>query len=191
MIYTYGGSITVIVGPMCGGKTTRLISEMRKNKIAGRRILLIKHPSDNRYGDGDAVTTHDMTSEDGFKARNPERLFSCGLSLEEIQKSFDVVCIDEGQFYTDVDEFCESLANLGLRVYVSALLATFRREPFYNVARLMALAETIIQSKAIDKYNGLEASFTMKKNSRGSPVIEVGGLSVYDAVSRQSYFSLQ
>jgi thymidine kinase len=186
--FTYTGSITTIVGPMCGGKTTRLISEKRKNEIAGRRVLLLKHPSDDRYSDQAEVTTHDQVSEPGVKAMNANQLFKCGLSPKFIQKHYDVVCIDEGQFYEDVDEFCELLANLGLRVYCSALLGNYRREPFLNISRLMALSEKIIHSRAVDRKSGKEAAFTLKRRSGSDQDIEIGGLELYDAVDRNSYF---
>ncbi len=38
---------------------------------------------------------------------------------------FDVVAIDEGQFFPEITEFCESLANAGKIVIVAALDATF------------------------------------------------------------------
>jgi thymidine kinase len=187
--FTYTGSITVIVGPMCGGKTTRLISEKRKNEIAGRKVLLLKHPSDERYSTLSEVTTHDRVSEPGIKAMSPKSLFKCGLSPKFIQKNYDVVCIDEGQFYEDVDEFCELLANLGLRVYCSALLGNFRREPFPNIARLMALSEKIVHARAVDRRTGNDASFTLKRESGSGEDIEVGGLELYDAADRKSFFT--
>lgn len=190
MLYDFNGSITAIVGPMCGGKTTRLITELRKNRIVGRRVILIRHPLDNRYDVRNKVVTHDGASESGFVSLSPDSLFSCGVSLEDLQTSYDVVCIDEGQFYSDVDIFCEALANIGLKVYVSALLGDFRREPFYNISRLIVLAEKIVHVKAIDRHTGEDASFTMKRHSVTSAVIEVGGLDLYDAVGRRSYFSL-
>lgn len=184
----YQGSITAIIGPMCGGKTTRLITEKRKNEIAGRKVLLIKHPSDERYSTNEDVTTHDRATEKGYKARDPNFLMDCGLPMQELIK-FDVVCVDEGQFYQDVDIFCETLANLGIKVYVSALLGTYKREPFLNIARLLALSENIIHTKAVDRNTGEDASFTLKRTVKGdSPVIEVGGLDLYEAVGRRTYF---
>lgn len=188
MNFTYTGHITTIVGPMCGGKTTELIAFKRRNDIAGRKTLLIKHPSDNRYSTDSKVMTHDMVGEEGYTAMDSERLFKCGLSVEFIRAHYDVVCVDEGQFYTDVDLFCDALANSGLKVYCSALLANYRREPFLNISRLLALSEDIIHVKAVDRKTGGDASFTLKRNTESGQEIEVGGLELYDAVDRQSYF---
>jgi thymidine kinase len=186
---TYTGSITTIVGPMFGGKTTTLITEKRRNELAGKKVLLLRHPSDNRYTTESEIMTHDMVSEPGIMAFDSVNLFKCGLTTEFIRKNYDVVCIDEGQFYSDIADFCETLANMGVKVYCSALLGNYRREPFMNIARLMALSENIIHTKAVDRVSGNDASFTMKRKGNFEGEIEVGGLDLYEATDRKSYFT--
>lgn len=191
---TFQGSITTIIGPMFGGKTSRLISEKRRNEIAGKKTLLIKHPHDTRYDKGDGVSTHDKVVEEGYTARDPTRLYKCGIEIEDITSSYDVVCIDEGQFYDDTDLFCEALANKGIRVYCSALLGDYRRKPFPVIANLLALSEDIIFAKAVDRVTGTDASFTKRKilpveeDSLLGREFLVGSVDKYEAVSRQTYF---
>ena len=55
-------------------------------------------------------------------------------------KDYDVVGIDEGQFFPDVVEFCDEAANLGKTVVVAALDGTFERKPFGNIVSLIPLA---------------------------------------------------
>ena len=55
-------------------------------------------------------------------------------------REFDVVAIDEGQFFTDIVEFCEELADFGVVVMVAALDGTFQRKPFGNILNLLPLA---------------------------------------------------
>ena len=55
-------------------------------------------------------------------------------------KDYDVVGIDEGQFFPDVVEFCDGAANLGKTVVVAALDGTFERKPFGNIVSLIPLA---------------------------------------------------
>lgn len=45
-------------------------------------------------------------------------------------RRFDVVSIDEGQFFPDVVEFAERCANAGKVVIIAALDGDFRRKPF-------------------------------------------------------------
>ena len=43
--------LELIVGPMFSGKSTELIRQISRYKIAGRKVLTITHSSDNRYGE--------------------------------------------------------------------------------------------------------------------------------------------
>ena len=46
---------------------------------------------------------------------------------------YEVVAVDEGQFYPDIVEFCETLASQDKIVLVSALDGTFERKPFGRI----------------------------------------------------------
>lgn len=59
--------------------------------------------------------------------------------FEEAQK-YDVVGIDEGQFFEDIVEIAEELANRGVVVIIAALDSTFQRKPFGNIINLVPLA---------------------------------------------------
>lgn len=74
----------------------------------------------------------------------------------------DVVAIDEGQFYHDIVEFCEDLANLGIIVLVAALDGTFQRKPFGNIINLLPMAEKVTKLTAVCVYCAQEASFTQR-----------------------------
>lgn len=75
---------------------------------------------------------------------------------------YDVVAIDEGQFYPDIVEFCEDLANLGVIVMVAALDGTFQRKPFGNIINLLPVAEKVTKLTAVCVYCSNEASFTQR-----------------------------
>ena len=67
-------------------------------------------------------------------------------------KDYDVVGIDEGQFFPDVVEFCDGAANLGKTVVVAALDGTFERKPFGNIVSLIPLAEKVSKLSAVCVY---------------------------------------
>jgi len=48
------------------------------------------------------------------------------INIEDIKK-FDVIGIDEGQFFDDLVEFSESCANEGKIVIISALNSDFKK----------------------------------------------------------------
>lgn len=181
------GSITTIIGPMFGGKTSRLMLEVRRNELAGKRVLLIKYPGDQRYGDDSQVYTHDRLSLPAYIPKDNKYLSKCGLSTDFIRDTYDVVGVDEGQFYDDIAEFCDELANAGLKVYCSALHATYLRTPFGNVHKLIAKSDDVMFMKAVDRKTGHDASFT-KRIVNNTDEVMIGGGDVYKAVDRISYF---
>lgn len=75
---------------------------------------------------------------------------------------YDVVAIDEGQFYPDIVEFCEDLANKGIIVMVAALDGTFQRKPFGNIINLLPVAEKVTKLTAVCVYCSNEAAFTQR-----------------------------
>ncbi len=67
------------------------------------------------------MATHDMQM---LEATPCERLSDLGSTWLD----YDVVAIDEGQFFPDLVEFCEMAANSGKTVLVAALDSTFQRQ---------------------------------------------------------------
>ena len=58
MDYT-AGYLEVILGPMFSGKTSRLLEIYRKYEgIVGKKVVVINHYTDNRYGENTELYTH-------------------------------------------------------------------------------------------------------------------------------------
>jgi thymidine kinase len=62
------------------------------------------------------------------------------MEVATLCEGYDVIGVDEGQFFQEIVEFCELLANQGKTVVVSALDGTFERKPFGNIINLIPLA---------------------------------------------------
>ena len=56
------GHLTLIIGPMYSGKSTRLINYARKFKIINKKFLIFKHNIDTRY-DTDFICSHNLDKE--------------------------------------------------------------------------------------------------------------------------------
>ena len=119
------GSIELILGPMFSGKSTRLIEIIRKYTYKAKKTIMIKFSGDQRYSDKSEVVTHDLIKYDSIDCRNLRDSF-------EILKKYDVIGIDEGQFFPDLVEVCEELALLKKTIIIAALNGDFRMEPFPN-----------------------------------------------------------
>jgi len=96
------GSIEMIIGPMFAGKSTELLRRVRRLEIAGKKCLHIKYVADTRY-DADCITTHDNNK---IKALAVKELSEIGDKWQE----YEVIAVDEGQFFLDVVPFCEKAA---------------------------------------------------------------------------------
>ena len=93
------------------------------------------------------------------------------------------MAIDEGQFFPDIVEFSEEMADLGINVLVAALDGTFQRKPFGNIINLLPIAEKVTKLTAVCVYCSKEAAFT-KRVVESQEVELIGGEEEYKPVCR-------
>lgn len=138
---TFDGQIQVIIGPMFSGKTSELARQIRRHVIAGRKCIVIKYAEDIRYS-SDSISTHDKVTYPAISAT-----FLVDIKKDVLE--YDVIGVDEGQFFPDVWEFCSEMRNLGKIVIVSALDMNWMREDFPNISKLSGRSEFVIKCKAV------------------------------------------
>jgi thymidine kinase len=114
------------------------------------------------------------------------------LPLLEEAAQFDVVGIDEGQFFADIVEFVSALVDRhGRTVVVATLLRDCRRSLWPNrVHELLADAdERPVLPAACAGCGSERALFTRKKPGKGSDdfVVEIGGMDLYESLCRQCW----
>lgn len=175
------GSIQVVMGPMFSGKTTEMMWRVRRHQVARRRCLVVKYAKDMRYSDDqDVLITHDRQQTPAVAVTRLRDAWAQAVEAE-------VVGVDEGQFYPDLAEFCEDLANLGKTVIVACLDGTYQRKPFPSVSEMLPLAESVIKLKAVCMVCFGEAEFS-KRLVADSQVELIGGADKYTSVCRRCYF---
>lgn len=169
------GYIEVITGPMYAGKSTLLISQLKKEVIAGKRVMVFKPDIDDRY------STEEVVTHDGENIHaNSIPCSSSKTILELVHDSVDVVGIDEGQFFDlGLVDVCEELANRGKRVVVAGVDMDYRSLPFEPMNHLMSIAEIVIKLTAVCSRCGRPATriqrYTNGKLSHwDEPTIAVG-----------------
>jgi len=94
------GKIELILGPMFSGKSTRLIELMRKYVYKAKKTIMVKYYADQRYSEKSEVVTHDLIKYDSINCKLLRNSF-------DTLKQYDVIGIDEGQFFADLVEVCE------------------------------------------------------------------------------------
>ena len=133
--------IDITFGPMFAGKSTELLRKIKRYKVAEKATVVIKYANDNRYSE-DCVSTHDKQM---IKAIACTQLYD----VAEQVKDFEVIGIDEGQFFDDIIEFSEEMANKGKIIVIAALDGTFERKKFGKVVDLIPLAERVEKLDAV------------------------------------------
>ncbi|PIC35705.1 hypothetical protein B9Z55_014978 [Caenorhabditis nigoni] len=176
------GSITVILGPMFSGKTTELLRLHDRQIIAKRTCVLVKYAGDTRY-DADLVATHSKMTGQGRTVK-AHRLAEVASQI--FSDDVQVVSIDEGQFFEDLAETCEELAQRGKVVCVAALNGTFERKPFPQISLLLPYANEIKQVTAVCVECGAQANFSFR-STLDKKVEVIGGSESYTALCRECY----
>lgn len=169
---SYTGRIEMVVGPMFSGKTSELIRRLKRHSIAGMKCLAIKYQKDIRYS-ADNISTHEKVI---YHAKPAMEL----LPLFEEARRYDVIGIDEGQFFGDVIKFATDLRNCGKTVIISALDMDFRREPFAFTAMLMAISDECQKMKSVCVVCKKDAAFS-KRLIDDTSLEVIGGSEVYAA----------
>lgn len=177
------GEIQLIVGPMFAGKSTELIRRVRRFKQTKKSVIVVKHSSDTRYSDDGAVSTHDMGT---YPATSANKLMPL---LDTLQKH-DIIAIDEGQFFPDIVEVAEILANDGKVVIVSGLDGNFMRKPFSSIAELQSLADSVEKLTSVCCKCHSIAPFSARISDETDEVV-VGGADKYVAVCRECWCSFE
>ena len=178
---TYSGKLKLILGPMWSSKSSALIRDYNRYTIANKRCFMIKYSKDTRYDDA-SVTTHDGVKVNAFPCTH---LFEA----DHLVKNYDVICIDEIQFYKDAFIFCDKWCNMGLIVIACGLNGTFNRTPFPVISRLIPLAENITFRTAICKDTGDDAVYSNINIKVPENEVEIiGGAELYNAVDRRTYY---
>jgi len=183
-VFKYNGQLNLILGSMFSGKTSELVRRYNRHSIGNKYCLMIKYKHDTRYGT-ENVATHDKIN---IKAISCEHLYQVDNIITN--GHYQVICIDEVQFYKDAHIFCDKWANQGLIVEACGLNGTFDRKPFPIISRLLPLAENISWFKAVCRETGDDAVYSNINVQVEKGITEViGGTEMYNAVDRRTYFS--
>ena len=180
--HNYNGKINLILGNMFSGKTSELIRRYKRYSIAGKKCIMIKYKKDIRY-DEKMIVTHDDIKIDALIC---QYLFE----LDKFVYDYEIICIDEIQFYKDAHIFCDKWANDNLILEICGLNGTFNRTSFDIISKLIPLVDDITFLTSICKETGKEAIYSKLNISYDGDETElIGGDDKYTAVDRKTYFN--
>lgn len=167
-MHKYKGAIIAHVGPMFGGKTSGLLADVRKMRIAKYNVGLFKPAKDDRYSNNDVVN-HDGESIEAINIKSLKDIID-----NNYIDNYDVIAIDEFQFlelphYDYVYVFVNYMISKGKTLIISGLDLDSELYPFKNVKDILPFATHIFKHKAvcIDCGNDATTSYcTVKKEGQ-------------------------
>lgn len=195
------GCIILYLGPMFGSKSSALYDELIRRHYGGQASLMVKKSSDIRY-DKNKIETHDHRYSNIIHIKNQDNLniyklnneiqintINCDYlyEIDNVIKNYDVILIDEIQFYNDAPYYCDKWANCGKTVICAGLIGTYQRTIFNVVSKLIPRSEYIFIKNAICKDTGKTASFSERLIKSDNEVL-IGGIETYKPVDRKTYF---
>jgi thymidine kinase len=155
-------SLTLIIGCMFSGKTTKILSLADEYRKQGKKIMGINFNKNSRYGNN-KIITHDKNTYNFDVEVSVSHLNN--IILDEFYSMYhyaDILIIDELQFYPDAYNFITDSINKDHKTIIcSGLNGDFNKKPFEQIHRLIPEADNICYLNAKCKC-GKTASFSKR-----------------------------
>ena len=173
-------SLEVVMGPMFSGKSSYVLSYVRRHMATGMKVLVIKPNIDNRFSDKPEIVTH-----------NDERI-ACTIwdVSKELYLSSEICChnyivFEEAQFFKGLAKTVASLltGKCNRHILVVGLDGDANQKPFGEIFDCIPYATSVLKLNAmcLKCKDGTPAHYTVRKESSDSQV-DVGGSEKYLAV---------
>lgn len=175
--------LTVLCGSMASGKSDMFIRTCRRHIVANQNIIIFKHAWDDRI-----LNNQDYDPSLYVSSRSGSTIHCKAImSVEDMKKiishnSYDIIAIDEAQFFNkqDITNFVNELLTLDKTVIIAGLDLDFKGETFGAMGDLLAQADEVIKLKAIcsvckqDKFCITQRLIDCKPAHYDDPLIMVG-----------------
>jgi thymidine kinase len=167
---------------MFSGKSTKLLQQIDRYKIAQKNIICFKPKLDTRYTDDGFIVTHN-------DVHAPCHLIDTGDDLLEIFKELNekeavhAIAVDEAFMIDNISDACVRLFyDKKIDILVSTIDLSASLVPFNDVTQLLCHATHVKKCKAVCTVCGSDASYTLRKFSIDSldEQIRIGGSDLYE-----------
>lgn len=170
-------SLEVIMGPMFSGKSSELIRRIRRCQAIHKKVLVINSDKDTRSSEN-IIETHVKDSLPSIKV---EASGLVGIDIAD----YDVIAIDEVQFFKNLRTFVTKALSLKKRVIISGLDGDFLQRPFGEIYTVLPLADEVMKLSALCMYcnDGTPGPFSKRTLKIMSQEL-IGAEDAYKAVCR-------
>ena len=179
-------SLEIIIGPMFAGKSSAILSRIRRNRAIGKNVMVITSSLDNRYA-VKSVTSHD---KDSVAALAVESLVPC-LKFSEFMNA-SLIIIEEAQFFSDLRWFVEEALAIDKNLVLCGLDGDTEAKPFGQILDCIPLADSVVKMTALCEMcaDGTSAIFTgLRVSASKNEIISVGAAEKYIPLCRKHYNS--
>ena len=177
---------------MNAGKSTTLLQADYNYRERGMETMLWTAAHDDRSGSGTIGSRIALSAPAATYAPQVDLFNAIGREL--LKRKLDCVLVDEAQFLTreHVLQLCRIADELGIPVLCYGLRTDFRGELFPGSAALLALADALVELKAVCEC-GRKATMNLRVDASGHAVAagaqtEIGGNDRYIALCRRHFF---
>ena len=177
---------------MNAGKSTTLLQADYNYRERGMETMLWTAGFDDRSGSGTIGSRIALSAPAATYGDDTDLFVAVGEEVK--QRKLDCLLVDEAQFLTrdHVLQLCRIADEIGIPVLCYGLRTDFRGELFPGSAALLALADALIELKAVCEC-GRKAMMNLRVDGEGHAVAagaqtEIGGNDRYIALCRRHFF---
>jgi thymidine kinase len=200
-LLTESGYLELFIGPMFSGKTSALIRVLTQLADIGYSVLLISHESDTRDSSCATVSSHASNFyKVSEKITGIKRKFIRDIHVD----TYDVIGIDESQFFPDLMEVVKWVDLKHKMVFCSGLDGDFKRRPIGEILNLIPYSDRVEKMRAKCHYctdnHRIKGSmnyrligdspFTSRKGLSDQQFL-IGGVESYVSLCRYHYLNGQ
>jgi thymidine kinase len=184
-------SLEIIMGPMFAGKSSAILSRVRRARTLSWNCFLVTCAIDTRYDlSGASIMTHDKEGISAIGVKSLE-----GVKEMKDYKDSKLVIIEEGQFFPDLFDFVINAVDKEKKdVVVVGLDGDSDRKPFGKILDLIPYCDKVTKLTSLCKRcgDGTPAIFSacVKGDKHGQQVC-VGGADMYEPMCRKHYLENQ
>ena len=172
------------VGPMFGGKTTRMLSQLERYEYQGIDTIVFKPQVDGRFGVD--VVTHTGQARECLRVNSGfqiEQMVSATLGSDPC-----VIAVDEAFMISGSGDALVNLFRRGHTIMVASLQLSSDGSPYEEVQKLFPYATYVAVCPAVDPISKQDAFYTEKYGGRKDHGIEVGGAEMYRPRDWEGFF---
>lgn len=176
------------VGPMFGGKTTRMLSQVERYSYMGEEAILFKPKVDERY-ETNSIVSHTGKKQEAVRVQHGDDIQRIVSSIYGDTPS--IIAIDEAFMIPGSGNAAIQMFYLGHTILVSSLQLSSDGTPYKEIQEMFPYATHVEVCPAVDPISKEDAYYTEKYGGRKDHAIEVGGAEMYRPRNWEGFFGKQ